>query len=60
MLLLEGNGDQDGFVQPYLGYEADDYEEIRHALYGASVFKAYCRAPELRVVYRLDSAVCGR
>ncbi len=57
MLLLEGYGDQDGFVQPYRGYESDDYEETGHALYRASVFKVYCRAPELRVVYRLDSAV---
>ncbi|PBK76419.1 hypothetical protein ARMSODRAFT_225625 [Armillaria solidipes] len=57
MLLLEGYDDQDGFVQPYLGHESDDYEETRHALYGASVFKAYCRAPELMVVYRLDSAM---
>ncbi len=57
MLLLDGYGDQDGFVQPYRGYESDDYEEPGHALYGTSVFKAYCRAPELRVVYRLDSAV---
>ncbi|KAK0224584.1 hypothetical protein EDD85DRAFT_940921 [Armillaria nabsnona] len=31
-----------------------DYEEIGHSLYGAPVFKAYCRVP---VVYRLDSAV---
>ncbi|KAK0224556.1 hypothetical protein EDD85DRAFT_1027690 [Armillaria nabsnona] len=47
MLLLEGYDNQDDFVQPYWGYESD----------GASVFKVYYRAPELRVVYRLDSAV---
>ncbi|KAK0184596.1 hypothetical protein F5146DRAFT_1125577 [Armillaria mellea] len=57
MLLLEGHDDQDGFVLPYLGSESDDYEETRHVLYGASVFKAFCRAPELLVVYRLDSSM---
>lgn len=43
MLLLEGHDDQDDFVQPYLGYELDDYEETGDALYGASVFK--CSRP---------------
>ncbi len=49
--------DQNDLVRLYLGYESDDYEETGHALYGASVFKAYCQVPELRVVYRLDSAM---
>ncbi|SJL13385.1 uncharacterized protein ARMOST_16827 [Armillaria ostoyae] len=39
MLLLEGHDGQDGFVQPYLSYEPDDYEETGDALYGASEFK---------------------
>ncbi len=37
-----------------MGYQSDDYEEIGWVLYRVSVFKAYYRAPELRVVYRLD------
>lgn len=57
VLLLEDHDDQDGFMRPYLGSESDDHEETRHALYGASVFKAYCRAPELVVFYRRGSAV---
>ncbi|KAK0233997.1 hypothetical protein IW262DRAFT_126980 [Armillaria fumosa] len=56
MLLLEDHSDQDGFVQPYLGSESDDYEQTTHALYGASVFMAYCHAPELMVVYHHESA----
>ncbi len=56
MLLLESHEDQDDLVRPYLGYESNDYEETGHVLYGASVSKAYCQAPELRVVYRLVSA----
>ncbi len=55
ILLLEGHDDQDGSVRP-LGYESDDYEETGHALYRASMFKAYCRAPDLRVLRCLDSA----
>lgn len=38
MLLLEGDDGQDGFVQRYLDYRSDDYEETGHALYGASMF----------------------
>ncbi|PBK72635.1 hypothetical protein ARMSODRAFT_1015477 [Armillaria solidipes] len=37
MLLLEGHDDEDDLVRPYLGYGSDDYEEIGHALYGASL-----------------------
>ncbi len=57
MLLQESHEDQDDLLRPYLGYDSDDSEETGHALYGASVFMAYCWAPELKVAYRFDSAV---
>ncbi len=59
ILLLEGHDDQDGSVRLNLGYEeSDDYEETlaEYALYRASMFKAHCRASELRVLHCLDSA----
>ncbi|KAK0224622.1 hypothetical protein EDD85DRAFT_234404 [Armillaria nabsnona] len=50
-LLLEGHDNQDVSVLPYLAGKSDDYEDTEDYLYVASVFKAYCRAPKLRVVY---------
>ncbi|KAK0430862.1 hypothetical protein EV421DRAFT_2041547 [Armillaria borealis] len=51
LLLLEGHGNQDVSVLPYLAGKSDDYEDTEDVLYVASVFRAYCRAPKLRVVY---------
>ncbi|KAK0466084.1 uncharacterized protein EV420DRAFT_1636694 [Desarmillaria tabescens] len=53
LLLLEGQDIQDHneSVLPYLAHESDDDEDIDHVPYAASVFRVYCQAPELTVVY---------